>query len=749
MAIDCRSCNHVAGCRRRYALSTLLSSTFLWIAHKRGSGADIGERRARSRPSRCRAWSRTTRSRPAGIAPWTASTSRSPRATSTPCSGRRAAARPRPCAASRAWSGPTQGSISLGGVVVADGQRALPPEKRDIGMVFQSYAIWPHMTVFENAAFPLRVGSVKVGRDELKRRVDEVLGCRRPCRTTRVGSATQLSGGQQQRLALARALIRRPKVLLLDEPLSNLDARLRDRMRSEIRDLQRRVGITTLYVTHDQVEALSMSDRIAVMEGGHIIQEGNARDIYRRPATRFVAAFVGSTNFLRRGGDGSRRRRRDTPAGRWRSRGGRGSRRAWPRARRSPFRASRERVAAPAGGGRDPPGDGALTGTVDQMIYMGDVLDVRVELPGCTIASRAHPSVELQRGDRVVVELRREDLSVIHERLGMVSARGCCRRLTERRHLTAFRIQNRPDRVHFTPCASNRSRSTTLGAASPGRCSCPDPVVEAAPGIVQGPGWLGLRDAKLYQPYHEALHAAGLRGPDPRLPRLRRLGGRRHLPRPHGPGRRLSGPRLDLPRRPDPRSTRDGSGVFGSGGTGGGNAVMTRPAWTTRVQGDRRPGAGRRTAATGCTGCAASTSGWSSSTRSESDRERYVGDRRGDAGAAARRDHGAHPGAQDHDRQERRGRPGARAGRAPCRGGDHGLPAHRRRRPHRAPGADAHRGRARCGHPGGPRAARCTTEPAGPQAARRPDRHHPLRRLRPVPGRSSTRSSWTGSGATS
>ena len=275
---------------------------------------------------------------------------------------------------------PDQGSISLGGVVVADGQRAMPPEKRDIGMVFQSYAIWPHMTVFENAAFPLRVGSAKVGRDELKRRVDEVLGV--------VGladyagrSATQLSGGQQQRLALARALIRRPKVLLLDEPLSNLDARLRDRMRSEIRDLQRRVGITTLYVTHDQVEALSMSDRIAVMDGGHIIQEGNARDIYGRPATRFVAAFVGSTNFL----DAVAMGPGDGGATRLRVGGGvveavvpEGMSEGEPvTVSVRPENVWLHRLAE----GDDPPGDGAITGTVDQMIYMGDVLDVRVELP--------------------------------------------------------------------------------------------------------------------------------------------------------------------------------------------------------------------------------------------------------------------------------------------------------------------------------------------------------------------------------
>jgi iron(III) transport system ATP-binding protein len=315
---------------------------------------------------------------------------------------------------------PDQGSISLGGSVVADAQQALPPEQRDIGMVFQSYAIWPHMTVFENAAFPLRVGRQRIGRDELRRQVEEVLGI--------VGladyagrSATQLSGGQQQRLALARALIRRPRVLLLDEPLSNLDARLRDRMRAEIRDLERRVGITTLYVTHDQVEALSMSDRIAVMDGGRIVQEGDARAIYGRPATRFVAGFVGTANFLDVvvvGTDG---------AGAARLRLGEGIVEAivpdgitegdkvilsvrpenvWLR----PLAAD----AAPA--------PGAVTGTVEEVVYMGDTVEIRVALPGATLSARTHPSTTLGRGDRVVIELRRDDLSVIHERLGMHTA---------------------------------------------------------------------------------------------------------------------------------------------------------------------------------------------------------------------------------------------------------------------------------------------------------------------------------------
>ncbi len=315
---------------------------------------------------------------------------------------------------------PDQGSISLGGTVVADGEQALPPERRDIGMVFQSYAIWPHMTVFENAAFPLRVGREKVGREELRRRVDEVLAIV-GLSDTAGRSATQLSGGQQQRLALARALIRRPKVLLLDEPLSNLDARLRDRMRAEIRELQRKVGITTLYVTHDQVEALSMSDRIAVMDGGHIIQEGDARSIYRRPASRFVAGFVGTANFLDvvalgAGADGAMRLRLAdgiveavVPEGMT----------AGEQATLSvrPENVWLHRLTTDAA-----PAAGSVTGTIDEVVYMGDTIEVRVGLGEETVSARMHPSAPLQRGDRVLVELRRDDLSIIHERLGMHTA---------------------------------------------------------------------------------------------------------------------------------------------------------------------------------------------------------------------------------------------------------------------------------------------------------------------------------------
>ncbi len=173
----------------------------------------------------------------------------------------------------------------------------VPAPKRDYGIVFQSYAIWPHMTVFQNVAFPLVHGQRRVPKKEVNERVFRALQliqleglAERP--------APFLSGGQQQRVALARALVHEPRVLLLDEPLSNLDAKLREDMRFEIRDLAKRLNITTLYVTHDQLEALTMADRVAVMNAGQIIQEGSSLNIYKVPSNRFVANFIGLANFL-------------------------------------------------------------------------------------------------------------------------------------------------------------------------------------------------------------------------------------------------------------------------------------------------------------------------------------------------------------------------------------------------------------------------------------------------------------------
>ena len=192
---------------------------------------------------------------------------------------------------------PTGGSIVIDGRTVfsSDRKTNLPAEKRGVSMVFQSYAIWPHMTVFENVAYGLRVR--RRGADELNEAVKHAL---RLVQMQKYAgrSSSNLSGGQQQRVAIARAIAFSPSVVLFDEPLSNLDAKLRGQMRVELRDLQRELNITSVYVTHDQEEALAISDRIIIMNGGRIEQIGSPHEIYDRPRTRFVADFVGSANLI-------------------------------------------------------------------------------------------------------------------------------------------------------------------------------------------------------------------------------------------------------------------------------------------------------------------------------------------------------------------------------------------------------------------------------------------------------------------
>ena len=170
-----------------------------------------------------------------------------------------------------------------------------PPENRNFGMVFQAFAVWPHMSVYENVAFPLRLR--KLPAAEIEQRTKDALTATNLLKSANESPAS-LSGGGKQRVALARALCIEPDVLLMDEPLSNLDAKLRVQMRSVIKKLQRRLGITTIYVTHDQEEALAISDRIAVMKDGHIMQIGTPRDIYAKPQNPFVAGFIGVSNFL-------------------------------------------------------------------------------------------------------------------------------------------------------------------------------------------------------------------------------------------------------------------------------------------------------------------------------------------------------------------------------------------------------------------------------------------------------------------
>jgi iron(III) transport system ATP-binding protein len=193
---------------------------------------------------------------------------------------------------------PNEGLICVGDFALTDTSkgRILPPEQRQLGMVFQSYALWPHMKVSDNVAFSLKLQKVK--RSEIKKRVLDALEL--------VGLADladrypfQLSGGQQQRVALARAVVTRPRLLLLDEPLSNLDAKIRETSRVWLRDLQQQVGITTVYVTHDQSEAFAMSDMIAVMSHGELLQFAPPEELYASPATQFVASFIGATSFLK------------------------------------------------------------------------------------------------------------------------------------------------------------------------------------------------------------------------------------------------------------------------------------------------------------------------------------------------------------------------------------------------------------------------------------------------------------------
>jgi len=186
------------------------------------------------------------------------------------------------------------------GDIIIDGKSMISPafvqpSKRGIGMVFQNYAVWPHMKVFNNIVYGLKLQNIS--RKQIRDRAYQVL------EMVGLGGLedrypSQLSGGQQQRVALARALVRNPKVLLLDEPLSNLDAKLREKMRFEIKSLVRRMGITSVYVTHDQAEAMVISDRIAVMEGGNVVQIGTAQEIYVKPSNRFVADFIGTMNFM-------------------------------------------------------------------------------------------------------------------------------------------------------------------------------------------------------------------------------------------------------------------------------------------------------------------------------------------------------------------------------------------------------------------------------------------------------------------
>jgi iron(III) transport system ATP-binding protein len=275
---------------------------------------------------------------------------------------------------------PQVGRIVIGNRTVFDSAKRIfvPASDRGIGMVFQSYAIWPHMTVFENVAFPLRVSRTKkYSAAQITERVSRMLDMVQLTGFTR-RPATQLSGGQQQRLAFARGLVHEPAILLLDEPLSNLDAKLREQMRLELKRLQRTLGITTVYVTHDQSEALALSDEIAVFDTGHIVQRGTPQQIYREPKTPFVADFVGSANFLPgtvRGVDGDLTTV-DTAHGVMRCHFAN----AVSAGMKAFVTARPEDIALYSGTAIPPDGANALSGKIVNRVFLGEVVDYIVDL---------------------------------------------------------------------------------------------------------------------------------------------------------------------------------------------------------------------------------------------------------------------------------------------------------------------------------------------------------------------------------
>ena len=286
---------------------------------------------------------------------------------------------------------PTAGEVYIDEQLVSGAKTFVQPEKRNIGMVFQSYAVWPHMNVFDNVAYPLSIK--KTPKATIKEKVDRVLDIVHLSQYAE-RFPNQLSGGQQQRVALARALVAEPRLLLLDEPLSNLDAKLRESMRFEIKEIQRESGITVLYVTHDQTEAMAMSDRIVVINRGIIQQIGAPRDIYTHPANPFVADFVGKIEFL----DGEVKADCIELDG---------------CGQRLPYEGDKKgRVIVgvrPEHVKYAPAGQGTLSGTVKSHFYLGDVNDCRVDLGGgkeLRVIADPYDSMDVETGQQVSLTVR-------------------------------------------------------------------------------------------------------------------------------------------------------------------------------------------------------------------------------------------------------------------------------------------------------------------------------------------------------
>ena len=284
---------------------------------------------------------------------------------------------------------PLAGEILIDGrpVFSASGGIFIPPERRNIGMVFQSYAIWPHMTVFQNVAYPL---AKEASRADIGERVARILD-RLSLGPLADRLAPNLSGGQQQRVALARALVAQPQVLLLDEPLSNLDAKLREQMRFELKALQESFGITTVYVTHDQEEALALSDRIGLMHEGALVEVGSPKDLYLRPAHRITADFLGTSNFIaaaveRGGGRPWEEMVVTTPIGRFTAQGSE----EWQpgMAAQLFFRPESVEIV----GASDVTTQNSASGLVERVTFLGSFADVVLRCHDLALRARTHPT---------------------------------------------------------------------------------------------------------------------------------------------------------------------------------------------------------------------------------------------------------------------------------------------------------------------------------------------------------------------